>query len=219
MKARVLSDGSPVAGAPVDFKVRHVASGETWTYTSKSTGSDGYAITTWTISFLRPSGGALPCSSIELWARHATLGVESSKVSGKVAYPTSITISAPSSVLINEEFTISGVLKYQKTSTEWAGLAGKTVSIYRDATKITDVTTGSDGSYSCKTSISSPGSYTLKASYAGEGLGLVFAVAGLEVGVPPEIEPLVQCALYALATVPVVAVGGIVAYNELAKGR
>jgi hypothetical protein len=138
-----------------------------------------------------------------------------------VAFPTRISISAPDKVAPGTPFTISGKLEYESGIDVWSGLAGKTVSLYYNGTKIADVTTGSDGSYS-KTDavIPTSGTYTLKASYAGEGWTMAaFALFGVEVGVPPELEPLAQYASYALAAVPVLAIGGVIAYNEFAKRR
>lgn len=134
-------------------------------------------------------------------------------------YPTRLSISAPSSVAVDEVFTISGKLEYQK-DTAWYPLAGRIVSLYYDSSIIGSVTTGSDGSYSKSTSISAPGTYTLKAVFAGEDLAFASAltVLGLPV-IPPELEPLAQYATYALSAIPVLAVGGAIAYNELVKAK
>jgi len=67
----------------------------------------------------------------------------------------------------------TGKLEYRDRDGVWKGLAGRTVTLYYNGTKIGDVTTGSDGSYSKSARITTPGTYTLKAVYAGEGLALV----------------------------------------------
>ena len=119
-----------------------------------------------------------------------------------VAYPTRISISAPGKVLVNETFTISGKLEYQSEDGVWRPLAGRTVSLYCDGTKIGDVATGSDGSYLRTASIPSPGTYTLKAVYAGEGLGLAPAAAESRLTVP---------GAGLIASLAAVALGGLAA--------
>jgi hypothetical protein len=94
------------------------------------------------------------------------------------------------------------------------------VSLYYDGTKIGDVTTGSDGSYSKTASIPTSGTYTLKASYAGEGFGLAptFSIMGLQVSIPPElIEWLSEGLMYLGAALPLIIVGGVIAYNEVRR--
>jgi hypothetical protein len=122
-------------------------------------------------------------------------------------------------VFPNQSFTVNGKLEYQSDDGVWSPHASKTVSLSYNGNKIADVTTGSDGSYSATTSIPTSGTYTLKAVYAGEGFAMAMALFGIEVGVPPELEPLTQYGSYALAAIPVIAIGGIIAYNELAGKR
>jgi hypothetical protein len=81
-----------------------------------------------------------------------------------ITVPTSITINAPDKVAVGANFTTSGVLRRSDTN---VGLAGQTVNIYYNGTKITSVTTGSDGSYSADCSIPTAGIYTLKAEFPG----------------------------------------------------
>jgi hypothetical protein len=108
-----------------------------------------------------------------------------------------MSISAPDSVIVNQYFTISGMLEYESDSGVWSGLGGKTVSLFYNGTKIADVTTGSDGSYSKSTAISSPGTYTLKASYGGEGFAL--AVSSLTLTVSTWLRDAVSVVLPLLA--------------------
>jgi hypothetical protein len=129
-----------------------------------------------------------------------------------IAFPTRISISAPDKVAPGTPFTISGKLEYESGTDVWSPLAGKTVSLYYNGTKIADVTTGSDGSYS-KTDavIPTSGTYTLKASYAGEGWTMA-ATAFLGLTVSPETKSALSFALPLLT-------GAIVAYASLKAKR
>ena len=85
----------------------------------------------------------------------------------RIVVPTSITINAPDRVATGAGFTTSGVLKRSDTN---VGLGGQTVNVYYDGTLITSVTTGSDGSYSASCTISTAGTYTLKAVFPGSSI-------------------------------------------------
>ena len=74
-------------------------------------------------------------------------------------YVNTVTISAPSSVEVLTSFTISGYVKDQYGN----GMGGIPVSLYRGTTSIGSATTSSSGYYSASTSISTAGTYTLKA--------------------------------------------------------
>jgi hypothetical protein len=128
-----------------------------------------------------------------------------------IAFPTRLSISAPDKVAPGTPFTISGKLEYESNIDVWSPLAGKTVSLYYNGTKIADVITGSDGSYS-KTDavIPTSGTYTLKASYAGEGWTMAVAFLGLTVS--PETKTALSVAL------PIV-VGAITTYAFLKVKR
>jgi hypothetical protein len=166
----------------------------------------GYTIP-WTIDT-----HTLPCSSISFYAQEKSTGTKSATVSGSVAYPTRISISAPDTVAPGQSFTVSGKLEYQSSSAAWSGLAGRTVSIYYDGTKAADVTTASDGTYSKAVSIPTPGTYTLKAQFAGEGLAAI-SIMGITVGIPEGVG----FVPYTLAALPILLVGTVIAYSEVAK--
>jgi len=140
---------------------------------SVTTGIDGSYSFTWTIPWtvtITPAGTVtVPCKSWSFYAKDVGSGVQSPYVSGSVAYPTRITISAPDTAVPAQPVTVSGVLQYESSSGTWSGLGGRTVTLYIDSTKIADVTTGSDGSYSYTFSAPGPGTYTLKAEFAGGG--------------------------------------------------
>ena len=74
-------------------------------------------------------------------------------------YVNTVTISAPSSVDVLTSFTVSGYVKDQYGN----GMGGVSVSLYRDSASIGSATTSSSGYYSKSTSISTAGTYTLKA--------------------------------------------------------
>jgi hypothetical protein len=76
-------------------------------------------------------------------------------------------IEAPDPVTVNKPFTAkSQLLKY--TITGWEPLPGKKVTISFDGTKVTEVTSGSDGSVSADIVITNTGEFTIKFSFAGD---------------------------------------------------
>jgi len=134
-----------------------------------------------------------------------------------VAFPTRISISAPSSVRPGETFTVTGVLEYEELPGMWTPLAGRTVTVYFNTTIFGQATTGSDGRYSVQGSIPSTGSYTLKAVFAGEGIpGVLFLAPSWAEWMPgPDWAKAVVDGL--AATSPIIIVGGLVAYDILSK--
>jgi len=216
LRVQSVQDSTPRVGKKIQFTIMDMDTAEWAVLVEATTGSDGYAQASATIPWT-VGASVIPCGNIYLRAKDMEAGVYSPAKPGAVAYPTRISISAPSQVTPGQTFTISGKLEYQSSPTAWAGLAGRTVSLYYNGNKIADVTTGSDGSYSATASIPTSGTYTLKASYAGEGFGLAPVLALLGIGVEVPLEPLAQYATYALAAVPVLAVVGTIAYNELRR--
>lgn len=99
-----------------------------------------------------------------------------------VVIPTSITITAPSSVSVGQAFTVSGRLTRNDTG---AGIAGQTIYLYFDASALghTVPVTDASGYYSCPdAAIVSAGSYTLKAEFLGAS-GVAAAEATRGIGV------------------------------------
>jgi hypothetical protein len=198
LKATVTRNGAPLPGVLV---VLYVAQ-RTWHEIARlTTDSNGVVTTTWTIPWTIDTD-PLPCYTIYFIA--GSQGVWSNQPTGKCAYPTRISITAPDKVAPGASFTINGKLEYESASGVWSGLGGRIVSLLYNTTKIADVTTASDGSYSATASIPTSGTYTLKASYAGEGLA---TAAFLGLTVSPETKatlsfalPLVTGAIVALAS-------------------
>lgn len=171
LRARVTYDGSPASNVLVGFFIRDVETGWDGYLGDARTDGNGYATITTAVPY-ELDGNPIPCGEASFRAVHYATGASSPEVRGKVAYPTSITISAPDSVLRGQPFTVSGMLTYKASAIRWAGLPNRTVSIYYNGTKLADVRTGSDGSYSAQVSIPASGSFTLRAVYPGEGLSL-----------------------------------------------
>jgi hypothetical protein len=222
---KLTKDGVGWAGESVAIKML-TPFREGWrTVASATTGADGSFSASWTvpwsISGTFPDGTTgsvnVPCNRWEFSAYHSPTLTSSPSIYVWATYNTRISISAPASVAVNQVFGIDGVLEYESASGVWSGLGGRVVSVYYNGTKIGDATTASDGKYSATASIPASGAYTLKASYAGEGFGLAPALALLGIGVEVPLEPLAQYATYALAAVPVLAVVGTIAYNELRR--
>lgn len=166
LRVKALQGSTPRVGKTIRFLILDVDTGAT-TYVDAVTGSDGYATASYTIPWTIDTS-VIPCGVIRFRAYDLEANVLTSPIDGQVAYPTRITISAPTSVPVNQAFTISGKLEYQSTPTAWSPLSGRTVSVYYDNTKIGDVTTDANGNYSINATITTAGTYTLKAVYAGQ---------------------------------------------------
>jgi len=220
---QVLRDGTPWAGQEVAVMILLEPGVLATSVARGTTDAEGKFSLSWTVPWTMPGTAGkvhtLPCNTWEFYAVHLDTFTNSARRSMAIAFPTRISISAPDRVAPGETFTISGVLEYESASGVWSPLADRTVSLYYNGTHITDVTTGSDGSYSKPDArIPEAGTYTLRAVFAGEGLGLApaFTLQGLSIAAPPELAPLAQ---YALAALPLILVGGGIAYSQLVQGR
>ncbi|MEM1659468.1 MAG: hypothetical protein QXK94_10590, partial [Candidatus Jordarchaeales archaeon] len=74
-------------------------------------------------------------------------------------------------VVKGQPFMVNGTLLYMSSPGTWTGLPNRRVSIYYNGNKLADVTTVSNGNFVAQVSIPTTGTFTLKAVYAGEGLG------------------------------------------------
>jgi hypothetical protein len=192
LKATVTIDTGAGAGRTVRFFILYDS--YSTIIGEGTTGSDGSVSVTYTIPW-SIGGVTIPCKTDKFRAYDADTGTASNDVSGNVAFPTRISISAPDKVVAGASFPITGKLEYQSDSTTWSPLAGKTVSLYYNGTKIADVTTGSDGTFGSPCTISTPGTYTLKASFGGAGFTAAVAVAGITITVPTEVGTVLTAAL------------------------
>jgi phage tail tape-measure protein len=180
------------------------------TGTADSTGKFKIA---WTIPY------GLGCTTQSFTAKHPPSGTVSAAQTMKIAYNTRISISAPATVGKGQSFSVTGKLEYESTGAGvWTGLSGKTVSVVYDSTTFGSATTGSDGSFSINGSIGTAGSFTLKATYAGEGLGLSPAEAVVKLFTAGEVEPaLIEIGTAALAFAPILFVGSVILANSIGR--
>jgi hypothetical protein len=216
LKATVKKDGTAWSGAPLEFRFYPNPSSPS-TYAvigTKTTDSNGAASMTYQIPWeiiIDTTIWTIPCKVDGFGAREVSTGTDSSMVTGQVAYPTRLSISAPDTVLPNQPFAITGKLEYRRLPNVWDPMAYKTVSLYYNGTKIANVTTGIDGSYNKPdANIPTSGTYTLKALFAGEGFAAAAAFLGLTV--PRETKAALQVALPLLT-------GTIVTFTSLKAKR
>ena len=200
-------DSTPLSGRTLRFAFVESPSGKAVIIGEKTTGADGKASVTYAIPWT-VDGEVVPCGDAAFRVLDVATGTASPLRSGKVAYPTQLTISAPDSWPAGQNFLVSGYLKYQSSPGVWTGLGGKTVSLYLGTAKLGDVTTASDGHYERVCNIGAPGTYTLKATYGGEGLSAAF----LGLTVSPKAKAALQVALPLLT-------GAIVAFASLKVKR
>jgi hypothetical protein len=145
----------------------------------------GRAVFTWTVPFrfqFAPDRfTTLPCGSYSTRAFIPATAQHSTTVTVRVAYPTKITARTnKTSYAPGETVTVTGRLTRVEETAETA-LAGRTVTItWWDGSR-TNVTTGTDGSFTAsKTGPDRTGSYSIRVEFAGEGLALEVPV--VEVG-------------------------------------
>ena len=97
--------------------------------------------------------------------------------------PTTLTLSAPSSVVVGVPFTISGRLTFREGGVDYP-LQGRTIELSYNGVSLGTATTGSDGTYSKSVTIPDVGTYTLMANYAGES-GLTSAQISMRLSAAP----------------------------------
>jgi len=212
---RVNVDGYP---ADVEVIIQKRTGAEPWTEVARvrtipATGTYAYD---WLIGY------ADACYDWEWRALEARTGISSTTIFVAGAHFTELTLTAPAEATPGESITVSGRLRYEDAPGVWVPISGASIPIYVDGVLKGTVTTGADGSYSLIiTAPTTSGTYTIRATYAGTvpGAAAAFAILGFQVGLPPELQPLVQYASYALAALPVLAVVGAVGYAELTKRR
>jgi hypothetical protein len=176
LKAQATYDTTLWRGVTINFWISNANAPSGIFIGSATTDAYGVATLSWQIPW-KLSGVQIPGYTNTFWCNEATTYTQSNTVSGKVAFPTRLSISAPATVVVGEPFTISGKLEYEYDVNAWTGIGNMTISLYYDGNKIADTTTGSDGSYSYPVSIKTPGKYTLKAVFA--GYALTYAYEGL----------------------------------------
>jgi len=103
----------------------------------------------------------------------------------RVVSETSLLLSAPSRVLVGEEFTVRGRLVERLTG---AGVASQRVDINFGSTSLS-ATTGSDGSFQIGVTPSLPDNYLILASFGGSGFYLPSSAEKTVEVVEPYINP------------------------------
>ena len=187
LKAVVMQDSTPWDGAYVKFWISNAGAPSGIPISGNVvTDINGVATFSWQIPWTL-SGVKIPGQTNNFFAQEVSTYVQSNLVSGKIAYPTRLSIgTATGKATAGVPFTVSGKLEYEYDVNLWAGVGGMTISLFYDSTTIANTTTASDGSYSYPVTISKPGTYTLKAVFAGYGLayhysnGLILAPSTAE---------------------------------------
>jgi len=184
-------------GVPVDIYMGDSATSTPTKIASGTSASGGTFVIDWTVAY------TLGCTTKYFRAYHPGTGTWSNALSLKIAFDTRISVATDKSVYApGESMTISGKLEYAKTSsTDWQPLGGKTVTLemFNSAgTRVwsdTATTSTTDGSYSKTTTApTTADTYTIKASYAGEGLTVAGATAVAPIGIslaPSDIIPII----------------------------
>lgn len=202
------SGGMPVIGRTVDFY--YIQAGSTVYLGSATTGDAGNAelfgvsIPTLGQTYIRYefSGDATYNSS---WAEDGPFNVLESIID------TTSTISALSSVDVNQTFEISGQLTRNDTA---AGVVGETINLSYNGVNLGSVITGGGGFYSLDVSIAEVGSFTLRAEFAG-GVAFGHSVGTISIGVGVPALPPIDAPLIAAAGLVIADIALILAYAAL----
>jgi len=211
--ARLTKDGAGYAYQTLYLELFDSASGMWLVYeTMPSTNLDGYSSMGLSLGYDRA------CQDIRWRVRYtdpAGTAYYSPEVRVAVAFPTRISISAPASIPPGVAFTVSGKLEYEKTAGNWVGLAGAPVKIYTDTTLVASPTTDANGNFSASLTLTT--SQTVKAVFEG-----MYIPSALIFFAPSESALQTQAQLTDLLTVlgalaPIVAIGGVIAYQSLVK--
>lgn len=159
-------DTTPRAGSTVE-----IVNGNGVVIGNPMTDSNGNYSFAYTVPFKDAGNNSLPCTDKAHYAYHTESGATSATKNLAYAYNTRVTIDAPATVAKGMTFATFGQLQYESSSGVWTALGTRTVRLDYDTTLIGNVTTATDGTYSKSDCvINTVGSYTLKASYAGEGI-------------------------------------------------
>jgi len=211
--ARLTKDGAGYSGQSLYLQYYTATGWYELTSPMPSTDANGYTSSTIVLGYDRA------CQDVRWRVRYtdpAGNNYYSPEVKVAVAYPTRISLTAPASTPPGVAFTVSGKLEYEKTSGSWVGLAGAPVKIYADTTLVASPTTDANGNYSASITLTT--SQTIKAVFEG-----MYIPSALIFFAPSELSLQTQAQLTDLLTLvgafaPIIAVGGVVAYQALAKG-
>jgi hypothetical protein len=148
----VTAAGSPYAGATVVFYFQDQRIG------SATTDSSGQASITYTIPFTVNGQVTI---TVDVYGTRAS-------ISGIVFYPTSLKVSVPTLVLVNQPFTVTVTLMYQSGPSTWTPLAGAPIVVTPSWASTVTAITDSNGNATIQlTAPSSPGTYTLTIAFTG----------------------------------------------------
>ena len=193
---RITRDSAGWGSQPIDIYMGDSPTNTPTKIASGYSASDGTFAIDWTVAY------TLGCTTKYFRAYHPETGTWSNAKSLKIAYNTQITVTTDKTMYApGESMLISGVLVYAKTRPDdWQPIANRTVTVEIYDSKGTKVwsspaTTDAVGSYSVKTTApTAADTYTVKASYAGEGLAVAGAVAVAPIGIslaPSDVIPII----------------------------
>jgi len=177
----VTTDGGPAAYVPVQIRLRLGAF--EGTLLEGATDFNGVWVEDWAVPYraFTPEGVVgLPCNKAELYAR---LGVSpytpSNRVAVTFAYPTRLTLTTDKAAYApGEAVTARAKLELADEFEGWVPLPNQTVVFTLDG-QAKSARTGPDGvATATLTAPTAPGTYTLKATFAGAGSA---AAAGLAI--------------------------------------
>jgi hypothetical protein len=186
----VLVDSSPGVSRSVSIQI---SIGGTWREITRVTTNPYGAFTyTWTVPWTVDTT-KLPCNSWSFRAVDVSSGTASDTITITVRYPTRLSVSTDKDQYApGDTVTVTVLLEYQDSDGNWKPLAYKSVTITAFGTSKT-VTTGSDGKASTTfTAPSTPGTYTIQATFAGGTLAFAPATAApIVVGAAPVAQVVV----------------------------
>lgn len=186
------ANGQPVEGAVINLKAQ-VGSSPLMTIASGLTNAFGQFHVKMVIP-LDINGYQVPCNLLSFLAEAPDYNVNYS-LGGYVQFETTITVSAPSQVEVNQEFEVTGSLYYIDKYGNLVPLSFKTIEIYVDNQLVGYTATDEAGNYFATIAIDTAGTHTITARFAGEGGPYAAAQASTSLNIGIESKEIVRYTL------------------------
>lgn len=165
ISGQVLTDTTPWSGAVVWLFLNATAPGAE--ITSVVTDVNGNFSYTWTVPFYDAEGYPIGCRENTIYAREESTGATAQATFWGFYISRIRDFTAPSTIIVNQYFTVSGYLEYESEPNVWSPRAKTTVDIFYAtadvATTLGTTTTDLNGYFELYTSIPETGTFDIGA--------------------------------------------------------
>jgi uncharacterized GH25 family protein len=154
------ANGSGVPGATIRIDYTNATGDIAGTVGTTTTDNNGNFSLNWKIPY------GLGCQQYYFYAVDVASGTISNKPAMKIGVNTRIVLSLPQTVTVNKPFTVSGTLQWYDGSS-WKPLPNMKVTVSLDGNVVAQPTTDANGNFSATITITSAGSHSIMAQFAG----------------------------------------------------